>query len=176
MARSIAFLRAINVGGRVVKMDELRGLFEGAGFRNVESFIASGNIIFDAERGARRTVEKKIEKALRDALSYDVDTFVRSAHEVSDAAAHNPFPDETEGGCYIAFLADEPDAEAVERLLAFSTDVDRFHVHGREAYWYCRIRSSDSKFTLTHLERALGMKGTMRNVTTVRKLAARYQE
>ena len=52
--KAIAFLRAVNVGGRVVKMDRLRALFEGEGFTGVETFIASGNVIFDSRRGRRR--------------------------------------------------------------------------------------------------------------------------
>lgn len=72
---------------------------------------------------------------------------------------------------YVSFLPKAPAKERIERLLAFRTDVDDFHVHGREAYWLCRIKMSESKFSGNALEKALGMPATMRNITTVRKLA-----
>ena len=65
MPRVIAFLRAINVGGRTVKMDRLRGLFADAGFRNVETFIASANVIFDSPGKTTAGIERKIEAGLR---------------------------------------------------------------------------------------------------------------
>jgi uncharacterized protein (DUF1697 family) len=65
MTRYFAFLRAINVGGgHVVKMDRLRQLFESLGFSNVETFIASGNVIFESSSRNAKNLEAKIEKAL----------------------------------------------------------------------------------------------------------------
>ncbi|MBK7317116.1 MAG: DUF1697 domain-containing protein [Anaerolineales bacterium] len=68
MTRYFTFLRAINVGGHTVKMDVLRQLFESLGFSNVETFIASGNVIFEAKTADGKSLEKKIEKALKEAL------------------------------------------------------------------------------------------------------------
>ena len=59
MPKFVAFLRAINVGGHLVKMDELRGLFEALGFSNVETFIASGNVIFDSKATNVKSLERK---------------------------------------------------------------------------------------------------------------------
>jgi uncharacterized protein (DUF1697 family) len=92
MPRYVAFLRAVNVGGRVVKMDELRRLFEGAGFDGVETFIASGNVIFSSPSTTTAAVEETIERALASALGYAVPTFVRTTREVAAAAVHVPFP------------------------------------------------------------------------------------
>jgi len=176
MPQSIAFLRAINVGGRVVTMERLRGLFEEAGFEGVQSYIASGNIIFEAGSRGQQKLERLIEHTLREALGYEVPTFVRTAQEVAQTAHYTPFPDEEAdaGSLFVAFLRDTPGSAAIERLLACQTPIDSFHVHGREAYWLCRVRASETKVTLAHLERALGMDATVRNVSTVRKLAARY--
>jgi uncharacterized protein (DUF1697 family) len=68
MPRYIAFLRAINVGGHTVKMDVLRQHFAALGFSNVETFIASGNVVFETTAKNTRTLEQKIEKHLRAAL------------------------------------------------------------------------------------------------------------
>jgi uncharacterized protein (DUF1697 family) len=75
MPRYVAFLRAINVGGRTVTMERLRALFSDIGFSNVETFIASGNVIFDSKSAAPTTLEKDIERQLEASLGYSVATF-----------------------------------------------------------------------------------------------------
>ena len=82
MPKYIALLRAINVGGHVVKMDRLCALFESAGLANVSSFIASGNVLFDSKK-APAAVEALIEKTLKADLGYEVITMIRTAAEVS---------------------------------------------------------------------------------------------
>jgi uncharacterized protein (DUF1697 family) len=172
--KHIAFLRAINVGGRTVKMDRLRGLFEALGFTGVETFIASGNVVFQSPAEDPRAMEQQIEAHLAASLGYQVATFVRSAAELADIAAYTPFPaDEMENNTlYVGFLQAPPNDETLGRLAALRTPLDEFHVHGRELYWLCRTTISQSKVSGAQIERALGMPATLRNVTTLRKLAA----
>lgn len=172
----IAFLRAINVGGRTVKMDRLRGLFEALGFTGVETFIASGNVIFQSPAEDPRALEQQIEAHLAASLGFQVATFVRTAAELAAIAAAIPFPtDEIESNTlYVGFLHAPPSAEALGKLAGLTTPLDEFRVHGREMYWLCRTTISQSKVNGGQLERALGMPTTLRNVTTVRKLAANY--
>jgi Protein of unknown function (DUF1697) len=78
MFRFIAFLRAINVGGgRTVKMQSLRQVFESLGFSRVTTFIASGNVVFETTTKKTKALERKIERALKAVLGYEVRTFVR---------------------------------------------------------------------------------------------------
>jgi len=178
LQRSIAFLRAINVGGHTVKMDHLRTLFEALEFVNVATFIASGNVIFDSAPTDAGVLQTQIEGHLKQALGYEVATFIRSPAELGVVAAYQPFPSTdlaAEGtALYIAFLQAPPSNEVQHKLGAFRTAVDDFHVHEREVYWLCRTKISDSSFSGALLEKTLGMPATMRNVTTVRKLAAKY--
>jgi uncharacterized protein (DUF1697 family) len=178
VTRYIAFLRAINVGGRRLKMDQLRTLFKALGFSNVETLIASGNVIFDSEAEDARTLEKRIEDHLRQSLGYEVVTFVRSASELADISRHQPFGssdfDAESTSLYIAFLSDPPSAEANEKLMTYQNEVDDFRVHGREVYWMCRKKMSESSFSGALLERAIGVPATLRNATTVKRLAAKY--
>jgi uncharacterized protein (DUF1697 family) len=178
MPKYVAFLRAINVGGHTVKMDHLRGLFEALGFSNVETFIASGNVIFDSKSKATKSLEKRIEEHLQETLGYKVATFIRSTSELAEVASYKPFSDaelNTEGSVlYIGFLEDSPGDEARQKLLSFKTNVDEFHVSGREVYWLCRKKFSESEFSGARLEKTLGMQATLRNSTTVRKLASKY--
>jgi uncharacterized protein (DUF1697 family) len=90
--RYIAFLRAINVGGHTVKMETLRRLFEGLGFSDVETFIASGNVIFDSPIEETRSLEKKIEVHLKENFGYEVATFIRTPTELAEIINYRPFP------------------------------------------------------------------------------------
>jgi uncharacterized protein (DUF1697 family) len=172
--RYIAFLRAINVGGHNVKMDHLRALFEDLGFSNVETFIASGNVLFDSPSADAVALEQRIEQHLKQALGYEVATFLRTPAELAAVVAHQPFPasDPAAGHALtVTFLKAAPGEEARQKLLSLRNEIDDFHVHQREAYWLCATRTSDSKFI--GFERALRMPATSRNVTTVRKLGAK---
>jgi uncharacterized protein (DUF1697 family) len=166
----VAFLRAINVGGRTVKMDHLKQIFEALPIKNVSTFIASGNVLFDSAAAAIH-LEASIELQLRKHLGYPVATFIRTVPELQKVAAHDPFAGE-EGSVYVAFLKIKPTVEAQRTLSGFNNDVDRFHVNGREAYWLAKAGFSGSTFTGPKLEKTLGP-ATTRSITTVRKLAAR---
>ncbi|HEX8246170.1 MAG TPA: DUF1697 domain-containing protein [Longimicrobium sp.] len=174
MPKYIALLRAINVGGHTVKMDQLRALFQALGFANVETFIASGNVIFDAPETDAAELETRIEAHLRRSLGYDVATFLRTPAEIGAAAAHEPFPRTDGDSLYVIFLRAAPDAEAARRVEDLGSADDRFTFHARELYWWTRGRMSDSRVTGARLEKALGQPGTNRNLTTVRTLAAKY--
>ena len=177
--RYIAFLRAINVGGNTVKMDALRGLFEALGFSSVETFIASGNVIFETPEGDPRALEARIAQHLRQTLGYEVVTFLRSSAELARIAAHEAFPpaEVARGGkVYVAFLPGPPPIERQQKLLDARTPTDDFHFHAAELYWLCRTGLSESVFSGPLLEKTLGLPVTVRNSTTVGKLAAKYAE
>ncbi|HEX6307419.1 MAG TPA: DUF1697 domain-containing protein [Longimicrobiales bacterium] len=170
MNRYIAFLRAINVGGRTVRMEELRALFQALDVANVETFIASGNVIFDAAWKASRAWERKIERQLREGLGWDVATFLRSSAELRALAEHPAFPGER-GDIYIAFTA-APLADAQRAAVAgLRTPSDDFHVNGREIYWLRRERGSPLSGYL--VEKAIGVPATVRNMNTVQRLLAK---
>lgn len=177
MPRYISFLRAINVGGHIVKMDFLRQLFESLGFSNVETFIASGNVVFDTSSKNAQALERKIENRLREALGYEVATFIRTGAELAAIANHKPFRQsdlDTAAALNIALLANSPDDESKQKLMALRTDVDDFHINGREIYWLCRRRQSNSVITNAVFEKILGQKLTLRGANTIRKMAAKY--
>ncbi|HYW13408.1 MAG TPA: DUF1697 domain-containing protein [Longimicrobium sp.] len=174
--RYIAFLRAINVGKRLVKMDALRTLFEEMGFADVESFIASGNVIFTAPAQNTRALEERIEAGLKEGLGYEVETFIRTPAELDAVTKYRPFGDDADGvTMYVNFVYEPLSDEAVKRLESLRTEVDEFHAHGREYYWLARKKISESLVTGPMITRAIGkLPSTNRNITTVRKLAAKY--
>lgn len=108
-----------------------------------------------------------------------MDTFVRARAEIAAVAAFRAFPDadmdDPTNTVHAGFLKAALGAEAAERLEACRTDVDEFRVEGREFYWLCRIRTSDSKVWSSPAMKAVGIRtSTMRNMTMLRRLAAQY--
>ena len=176
MPKYVAFLRAINVGGHTVKMDHLRNLFQAMGFSNVETFIASGNVIFDSKSKNTKALESRIECTLKDNLGYKVATFIRSVSELAAVARYKPFDDcEADGNVlYVGFVADIPGDESKQRLLSFISEVDDFHIYGREVYWLSRKKLGASDFPGAKFEKILGMPATLRNANTVVKIALKY--
>jgi uncharacterized protein (DUF1697 family) len=174
--RYIAFLRAINVGGHVVKMDRLRKLFEGEGFTSVETFIASGNVVFDGA-GRADALERAIGTLLKDALGYEVATFVRTGAELRALAAHEPFSPAAIARALafnVAFLSKPLDGTGKKALMALRSRDDDFDVHGREIFWLSRLRQSESVVSNAVFEKALGQRSTVRGISTVRKMAEKY--
>lgn len=172
--RYIAFLRAINVGGHVVKMDKLRALFEEMGFKEVSTFIASGNVLFDSKLNAAK-IEQIAERELETALGYPVATFVRTAAEVQKAVDDVPFDaSELEGArLYVGFLKKAPAPELRQRLIALSNDNDVLRVVGREVYWLSHSTFADSTLSGALIEKTLGGPATQRNITMLRKLSSK---
>ena len=176
MFRFIAFLRAINVGGgRTVKMQSLRQVFESLGFSNVTTFIASGNVLFETTTKKPRAL--KIERALKAALGYEVRTFVRGEDELAKIADYRPFPrskfDET-WQSNIIFLADDLTGKLKQNVEALRTKTDVFEVHGREIYWQRRRKQNKALFSTVPLEKILGPAFTVRGTNTIKRIVVKY--
>jgi uncharacterized protein (DUF1697 family) len=175
--RCAAFLRAINVGGHVVKMDRLRKLFETAGFGGVETFIASGNVVFESSRKNTGDLERAIESRLKKALGYPVATFVRSMPELSAIVDLEPFgggslapPD----SIFVGFLRSAASKDAQRQVASLSNDVDILVADGREIYWRARKGFAESTISYAVVEKLLRTQATFRNVNTVKRMAAKY--
>ena len=175
MKRYIAFLRAINVVGHVVKMHDLRWHCEALGLAEVETFIQSGNVVFGSAARSASGLERLVEEGLAAALGYPVATFVRTTRELAKVASHHPFGDPEDGArVYVGFLRREPDARTRDLVLAMSGETDELRFAGRELYWLCRVPMLESKISGALVEKTLGSQMTVRNSTTVRRMADKY--
>lgn len=175
MARYVAFLRGMNLGKRRITMVRLRALFEEMGFAEVETFIASGNVIFTAAAGEPDQIQDRVSQFLEAGLGYPVDVFLRTPVEVTKIV--RAFPEEACAGLtlHVGFLQQRLAPEIAGRLAAVATAQDSFKVSGREYYWFCRIRTSESEvWTLPDIKALRLPTSTMRNITSLRKLAARH--
>lgn len=171
----IAFLRAINVGGHTVTMARLRELFVELGLRDVRTFIASGNVLFDSRAVNVTTLESRIESHLAAALRFESAVFIRTPGEVEATSLLDPFgpakPGTVRVSSYIGFLRSLPTDDAIARLMQYVTSSDQLHVYGRELYWRRTGATTESRLAAGAMEKALGMPVTVRNVNTVRKIA-----
>lgn len=176
--RYVAFLRGMNLGNRRIKNEELRRHFEAMGFEAVETFRASGNVIFAVpKREAEATLATRVEAELDERLGYDVSVFLRSAAELAAIAACEPFDAKavakSKGKLQVSFLKKKPSAAARKRALALATDADLLAIEGRELYWLPSGGISESDLDLKAIDAALGA-GTVRTMGTVEQIVAKY--
>jgi uncharacterized protein (DUF1697 family) len=178
MSRFTAFLRAINAGpGRTVKMEFLRRVFESFHFAEVATFIGSGNVVFKTRTTNAKALERKIEKGLREALGYEVATFVRTDAELAEVVNCREFrqSDADKGADFnIIFLADALSERLRREVIALKTETRQFRVRGREIYWLRRRKRGDAGFSNVPLEKTLGRPFTIRGAKTVKKMALKY--
>ncbi len=177
MNKYIAFLRAINVGGHNVKMDHLKYLFEQLGYKYVETFIASGNVIFDTTKRDRVKLENEIEKSLFKSLGYKVSTFIRTPEELSkivDYKAFSPQKYEEASANNIGFIKKPMSKEFFNILKSLETDIDDFNTRKTEVFWLCKVRQSQSTFSGNVFERKLKIQVTFRGIKTLQKLSNKY--
>ncbi|MBM4194951.1 MAG: DUF1697 domain-containing protein [Gemmatimonadetes bacterium] len=173
--RYAAFMRALNVGGRIVKMDELKRLFAKAGFPKAESFIASGNIVFESAAKDAAAMERKIAATLHKHLGYEVATFLRTFAELDVIGGAMPFKGVEDAPLYyVGFMHAAPTAAMRKRLLALASNVNEFAFSAREVWWYSETPQSESVLSTNAIEKTLGVPVTFRNLRTVRKMVARW--
>jgi uncharacterized protein (DUF1697 family) len=170
----VAFLRAINVGGHaIIKMADLKKMFESTGLENVQTYIQSGNVIFESEEDEDALV-KQIERQLEKAAEYKIHVFVRTLREVQSIAEKSPFSPKAEEMAYVTFLSKKPDKKSQEGLLSFKSEADDFAFKGRELYNLRRDREK-SIFSGNFVEKTLKMPSTTRNLNTISKIAEKYK-
>ncbi len=177
MSRTFAFLRAINVGGHTVTMARLKELFEELGLRNVETFLASGNVIFDGGKAKEAALQKKLEEHLHAALGYEVATFLRSEKQLAALAQGCPFSEAERAGAValnVALLQAPLTVEAEGRQRGLRTEVDAFRAAGREVWWLCFVKQSESTFSNAVFEKTVKVKATFRGFNTLQRLATKY--
>jgi uncharacterized protein (DUF1697 family) len=166
----VAFLRAVNLGKRTVKMPRLVEIFEQSGFPGAWTYINSGNVVFEAN-GPRSELEARLDAALEQALGFEATTFVRSAAELRRAVAAKPFPVAAGDTYFVTFLKSIPSAAPRRALEALSNDFDTLTVVGRDVHWRMRGKSTDTRLPTKDWDAVVGRhRSTSRNMTMLRKL------
>jgi uncharacterized protein (DUF1697 family) len=179
MPTYVALLRAVNLGGYgKISMADLRKLLDGLGFKNIETYIQSGNAVFDAT-GSAVKVKAAIAAGLEKLMGAPVEVMLRTHEELSRIIDGNPFAAEAAADgarVHVAFLAGAAGAgahDALEGIVAkYPARRDRFHLAGDVVYLHLPDGAAETKFSGKTLDKAIGVPGTGRNWNTVLKLHA----
>lgn len=169
----VALLRGINVGGKnKIKMETLREVFAALGYKNVKTYINSGNVIFETDKPADRAAAAAIEQAIQTKFALNIKVLVRTIDEIESIIANNPFAGqfETDKDLHVFFLDEELPAEKREQLLSNNNENERFAVLGREIFCHLRVSVLDSLMGKDYIGKKLKVSATARNWRTVNKL------
>jgi uncharacterized protein (DUF1697 family) len=168
----VAFLRAINVGGRFAKMADLRAGLIHKGFNDVESYIQSGNLRFTSNLGSPAEVETAMEEVLEQLCWFTVRTIVRTPAQLGELTSYGKgltAPLEGEVRRYVTFLKSKPGDDFVGMMNGWGIEGERAHVNGREVYLWLRHPSHQAKLTNARMERG-GVVATSRDWKVVSAL------
>ena len=171
----VALLRGINVGGnKLIKMKELTRIFTDAGLKNVRTYIASGNVIFESGSANTAALNRRIEKALQKALGYDVTVVLRTLSEIESIVNRNPFRKyeaSKDVMLCVVFLANEPTTKPKLPLVSLTENLEVFEVaEGTACVVSRRKKTGWFGFPNNFVEKQLSVAGTTRQWSSVKKL------
>lgn len=178
MTTYIALLRGINVGGKnIIKMVDLKRVFEAMGLCEIQTYIQSGNVLFKSNE-KEESLCKKIEHDIEAAFRFSVPVILRTSEELEWIIRNCPFSAEevlqaestSEGeSLYVSFLMHVPSQENIERFDAYKSESDEYKIEGREVFllFHNSIRNSKLANNLQKLD----VTATTRNWKTINKLA-----
>ena len=176
MPSYVAMLRGINVSGsKPVKMEALRTSFEALGFKNVRTYVQSGNVVFEAKERVAAPLGPKIVARIKRDFGFDVPVLVLSADELARVVEENPFVEERGVDLtklHVTFLAAVPASAGLKKMAGVSSGRDTFRCLGTSIYLLCPDGYGNTKLSNNAFERALGAVATTRNWKTVTALAA----
>ena len=169
----LALLRGINVSGqKKIKMTDLKKLFEDAGFTNVQTYIQSGNVIFDSKSSDLNSIKKKIGMNIKSEYRFDVETITTTNDELNYVINHNPFVKEEKDveRLYVTFLAGKPAPLNIANLKENNYLPEEYVVEGSCVYLFLPDGYGKAKLNNNFLENKLKVFATTRNWKTVNAL------
>jgi uncharacterized protein (DUF1697 family) len=174
MIKYVAFLRAINVGKRTVKMEDLRQQLDTAGFKNVSTYIQSGNVMFASNSTNTATLSGKIEKLLLKNYGFEVPTIIRPVAQLQAVVANTPFPGivpDKSLQVYVSFLSGPVGPHAAQVIAALQSPAETLHMTATEVYTMIKKDLVPKGLDIiAQLEKKLGIPCTTRNWATVNKV------
>ena len=171
METHIALLRGINVAGqKKVLMKELRALLERAGFENVQTYIQSGNVIFQSLIKEKETVERLLFDAIKQHFGFEVPVFMTDFLTLQTILNACPFSQEKKKKSYFTLLKTEPESQLLETLSLAKSTNEEIIVTKRCVYFYSATGYGKSKLNNNYIEKQLKVTATTRNYKTVIRL------
>ena len=167
----LSLLRGINVAGqKKVPMLELKKLYENLGYKNVRTYIQSGNVMFDCDKKDEGKIAAEIEKAIAKKFGFEVKVLIRTKEELQALIDKNPFHKKEADRLYVSFLEKETDASAAEKIAPFKSGAEDFAIVGREVYLFVPDGYGRTKLSNNLIEKKCGVAATTRNWKTVNAL------
>ena len=174
MTKYIAFLRGINVGGhKLIKMDNLRGIFKSMGLSNIRTYIQSGNAGFETKESDKEHLKIKIEKHLKKKLGYHVPVLLRELSALENMLARDPFKGYTDNEqikLYVCFLEKPPDKIPILPLINQKEGLELIKIIKTDAYLISHPIKGRYGFPNNFIEQELQVISTARNWNTVVKI------
>lgn len=174
MATYISLLRGINVSGqRKIKMDDLKILFESLNFKNVRTYIQSGNVVFEDNNTDYGLLYKIIEDKILKEFGLEVPVIMRNQDQLKVILRDNPFLTRgniEKSALYVTFLQDYPNDGVLDKINAVSFAPDEFRLIGKEVYLFCPNGYGRTKLNNSFFENKLKLKATTRNWRTINEL------
>ncbi len=171
MTKYIALLRGINVSGqKKIPMAELRELFTKVGLENVQTYIQSGNVIFESLEKSKAALEPILHEAIKSHFGFDVPVLVLKPEELKQIFDNSPFRQEEKEKSYFMMLYSKADEALVEELSKISYPNESFLIKDTAIYFYCSTGYGKAKCSNNFFERKLKVVATARNYRTMVKL------
>ncbi len=157
----------------MIKMEELRAMFEALGFDEVKSYINSGNIAFDSRKLPPEKLSAKIETAIADRFDKQIPVIIREQEDFKRILSNNPFEGKygSHKEMHVLFLKEGMPEDKAEQLAAAAIPGEEFYPDGREIYCHLQNGVAESLLGKGFLEKKLKIVYTGRNWRTVEKLA-----
>jgi uncharacterized protein (DUF1697 family) len=175
--RYVALFGSINVGGNRLTMAELRAAFEEDGFSDVETVVASGNVLFEHPERPEEGLEEKLTLMMHERFGMKSVALVRSREALAASIEENPFAaDGEEKFVHTLFLDGPIEAEAFARLRADHRGAERIAAGERALHIDYVSGVAESKLVGAFIERRLGRRGTARNLRSMRRILAKMDE
>ncbi|MDN3491203.1 DUF1697 domain-containing protein [Winogradskyella bathintestinalis] len=177
MITYIAFLRGINVGGhKKVPMVELRNLLTQLGLKNVQSYIQSGNVIFQSSNKNLENLEKNIQKSILNHFGFEVHILIRTPLVLESILNNCPFSEEKKTNSYFIILKQPPEATLIEAIAKQNFPNEEFIITENCVYIYYSLGAGKAKLGVNWFEKKLKVIATARNYKTMIKLQALSRE
>lgn len=172
MALFLSILRGINVSGqKMIRMPDLKALYEDLGFKNVTTYIQSGNVIF--ENSHSKNLSEQIDKKIFEKYNFNVPVIIRTADEILEVIKGNSFLKEKNiepDKLHVTFLEKEPTPEHLTKIKDLNYESDRFYISGKTIYLHCPNGYGKTKLTNTFFENKLKVTATTRNWKTTNEI------
>jgi len=174
METYISILRGINVSGhKLIKMDSLKKMFEELSFKNIRTYIQSGNVIFESKKVDTKSLETKIEKQILKTFGFEVPVKLKEKKDWKTVFENNPFlknRNEDISKLHVTFLSSKPEQTNIDKLLETKFNNDEFVVSENIVYLFCPDGYGNTKLSNTFFENKLKLSATTRNWKTIIEL------